>query len=136
VTTTANTVSRVGVAAASVLAVGGAVAAYFAVFAPEVGFAWARVSEECGKSPVLRDCLDLVRVMNGLRVRTWLVGFCFLFGGLVGAVGCCIATCCLAPPPTTARPDGRRATVTMAIVLVALAAIVVTGGLLIALRLS
>ena len=116
--------------------VGGIVAAYFAVFSPEVGFAWARVNVECGKSPVLRDCLDLVRVVNGLRVRTWLVAFCFLLGGLVSAVGCSIATSCLASPQLTARPDARRATATAAIILVALAAIVVTGGLLIALRLS
>ena len=135
-TTNADTVSRIGVVAASLLAVGGIVAAYFAVFAPEVGLAWARVNEECSKSPVLRECLDLVRVVNGLRVRTWLVGFCFLFGGLVSAVGCCIATGCLAPSHPTARPDARRATAAVAIALVVLAAIVVTGGLLIALRLS
>jgi len=118
------------------LVVGGIVSAYYAVFSPEVGFAWGRVNEECSKGPVLRDCLDLVRVVNGLRFRTWLVAFCFLFGGSVSAAGCCIATSCLASPQPTARPDGRRAIATAAILLVALAAIVVTGGLLIALRLS
>ena len=78
-TTNANAIARVGVVAASLLVVGGIVAAYFAVFSPEVGFAWARVNEECGKSPALRDCLDLVRVVNGLRVRTWLVAFALPF---------------------------------------------------------
>jgi hypothetical protein len=116
--------------------VSGIVAAYFAVFSPEVAFAWTRVNEECGKSLALRDCLDLVRVVNGLRVRSWLVAFCFLFGGAVSAVGCCIASFALASPQPTARPDARRATATAAILLVALAAVVVTGGLLIALRLN
>ena len=63
--TKSEAVGRVGIfVAASLLVVAGIVAAYLAVFSPEVGFAWARVSEECGKSPVLRECLDLVRVVN------------------------------------------------------------------------
>lgn len=53
-TTNADAIARVGIVTASLLVVGGIVAAYFAVFSPEVGFAWARVNEECGKSPVLR----------------------------------------------------------------------------------
>ena len=128
--------SRFVIVVMSLLTIGGLVAAYFAVSSPEVGLAWARVNDECGRSATVRDCLELLRAVNALRIRTWLVAFCFVFGGAVSALGCGVATSVLiASPQGATRQDGRRVNALSGIALVAVGGLLVACGLVVALRL-
>jgi hypothetical protein len=123
---------RFGTAAAAVvLVIGAIVAAASTIRSPELEFAWAQINAECTKNPSIRDCFDLLRDVNQLRIRTWLVAICFLFGGVIAALGCWLIDVDN-PTASSVRQDGRRVAAIAAVSLVALGGVLAISGVVLA----
>ena len=129
-------ISRLSLAVGALLVVAGSLAGYFAVAAPEIGLAWTRVSDACSQAGVVRECLDLVRTLNILRVRTWLVAACFVLAGALAALSCgLLPAFCNQPAQTGNRLDSRRVILLAIVALDVVAASLLVGGLVVALSL-